>query len=234
MVLVKRVSRNPTGRDIIVGDVHGNFTGLKVALADIGFAPEKGDRLFFVGDLVDRGTESLQALDWLACTWVYAVAGNHEDMAIRWPKGNMDAGNYAANGGAWVIALDRETQLEVAAAFSALPVAIELETAAGLLGIVHAECPLASWCQFTAMLEDPALSSTKRGQLIDMAQWSRERITSGFAGDVSGVRAVVVGHAPLDRMTSLGNTLYIDTMGWRPGRGYFTLLDAATLKEVSK
>ena len=101
--LVRRVPRNTTGRDIIVGDVHGHFTRLCVALVEIDFNPGAGDRLFHVGDLVDRGPESIMALEWLAQPWVFAVAGNHEDFAIRWPNGNMDSGNYHANGGSWMM-----------------------------------------------------------------------------------------------------------------------------------
>lgn len=228
--LCARIPRNTVGHDVIVGDVHGCFTKLRAALAAIGFSPAAGDRLLMVGDLVDRGPESLQALDWLLQPWVYAVAGNHEDMAVRWPNGNMDPGNYAANGGSWMIALDQETQREVAASLSALPIAIELETSAGLVGIVHAECPLASWPEFIAMLEDPGLSRLRRNALIDSAQWARGRIESGFDDDVAGVRAVVVGHTPMHNWTSLGNTLYIDTMGWRGGE--FTLLSAETLQPI--
>lgn len=226
--LVQRLARNTMGRDIIVGDVHGCFTKLQYALQAIGFNPQGGDRLIHVGDLVDRGPESEWAVEWLAQPWVFAVQGNHEDMAIRWPNGNMDLGNYAANGGGWMIALDRETQREVAATFAALPIAIELETADGLVGIVHAECPISPWQDFTDMLEDPNLSSGKRQGLVDAAQWSRTRIGCMDESRIDGVIAVVVGHTPMQRMTSLGNTLFIDTMGWR--RGHFTLIDAATLR----
>lgn len=231
-MLVKRVARNTTGRDIIVGDIHGCFTKLAAALRGVGFDPESGDRLFSVGDLVDRGPESLAALDFLAQDFVHAVSGNHEAMAVCWPNADFDSNWYHANGGSWMIALDRETQREVSSTLAALPIAIELETAAGLLGIVHAECPIASWPQFTAMLEDPDLGDAKRQGLIEAAQWSRNRIDSNFEGIVDGVRAVVVGHTPMRAMTSLGNTLFIDTMGWRDG--HFTLLDAATLRPASK
>jgi serine/threonine protein phosphatase 1 len=226
----KRIERNLKGRDIIVGDVHGCFTKLREALDRIKFDDSAGDRLFFVGDLVDRGPESLDALWWLAQPWAHAVGGNHEDMAIRWPNGNMDWGNYAANGGSWMIALDRETQLEVAAALSAMPVAIELETAVGPIGVVHAECPLPSWREFVQRLEDPDLSNNKRGALIDAAQWSRTRIELQDVSPVSDVVAVVVGHTPMRQSVTLGNHIYIDTMGWRGGE--FTLLDAATLQPV--
>lgn len=231
--LVRRVARNTTGRDLIVGDVHGCFTALRAALDAVGFDPHAGDRLFMVGDLVDRGPESLHALAWLAQPWVFSVSGNHEDMAIRWPNGHMDPGNYAANGGAWMMALDRETQLEVSATLSALPVAIELETADGLVGIVHADVPFASWGEVTGALENPALSKTMRGALIDTLQWSRDRIQSARVEEVEGVRAVVVGHTPMPNWTSLGNVLFIDTMGWRR-EGHFTLLDAETLQPARK
>lgn len=63
--LVARFDRNPLGRDLIVGDVHGCFTKLKASLDAVGFNLER-DRLFSVGDLVDRGPESDRALEWLA------------------------------------------------------------------------------------------------------------------------------------------------------------------------
>lgn len=226
--LVKRFTRNTVGRDLIVGDVHGNQDGLIAALDAIGFDDSAGDRLFSVGDLVDRGADSQLMVTWLERPWFHAVAGNHEDMAIRWPNGHIDRQNYAANGGAWMIALDYETQREVAATLSALPIAIELETEQGLVGIVHAECPFAEWDAFTHKLENRGLPTRYREQLIDAAQWSRNRIQSLDESMVTGVRAVVVGHTPMDRMTSLGNTIFIDTMGWRD-RGHFTILDAATL-----
>lgn len=224
--LVKRFARNTKGRDLIVGDIHGCFTKVGAALRAVGFNAEAGDRLFSVGDLVDRGPESIDALNFLSIA--EAVAGNHEDMAVRWPNGNMPADNYRANGGAWMIALDREMQLEVAAALSALPIAIELETAHGLVGIVHAECPFSDWAEFTGALEAPISSKQYLGSVIDAAQWSRNRINDLNENMVAGVTAVVVGHTPMKQMTSLGNTLFIDTMGWRDG-GHFTILDAATL-----
>lgn len=231
--LVKRFSRNTKGRDLIIGDIHGHFTKMGAALRAVGFNPDAGDRLFSVGDLVDRGPESIEALNFITADFVHAISGNHEDMAVRWPNGNMDAGNYAANGGSWMIALDRETQMEVSAALSTLPIAIELDTEHGLIGIVHAECPFDEWSSFTAELEAPDSSNQRRGQVIDAAQWSRNRITDLNDSTVSGVRAVVVGHTPMERMTTLGNTIFIDTMGWRP-EGKFTILDAATLEPARR
>lgn len=226
--LVQRFAANQRGRDIICGDVHGCFTLLRSALVRIGFDGESGDRLFMVGDLVDRGPESIQSVEWLSQPFVHAVRGNHEDMAIRWPNGHMDGANYAANGGAWMMTLDRETQCEVSATMDSLPIAIELDTAAGLVGIVHAECPFSEWGQLTAELSAPDMSNNRRNAVIDATIWSRNRINDRNVSPVSGVRAVVVGHTPMGQSITLGNHIYIDTMGWRGGE--FTLLDAATLR----
>lgn len=70
-----------------------------------------------------------------------------------------------------------------------------------------------------------------RKAIIEAALWSRERITAMEHETVAGVRAIVVGHTPVERFTSLGNTLYIDTGAVFRGRD-FTILDAATLQPV--
>lgn len=239
---IKRYERNPLGRDLIVGDIHGHFTRLQSALNAVAFDPFR-DRLFSVGDLVDRGPESKDVLSWLDKPWFHAVQGNHEDMAIRWgmPDCRMDRGNYAANGGSWNIANTPEERAEFSHALRVLPVAIELETEHGPLGIVHASCPCASWAEFaealtTGWVRTPTglrNSKSAMDDLIDGALWSRSRIQAMDDSMVEGVRAVVVGHTPMQRTTSLGNTIFIDTGGWMPRGAGFTILDAATLNAVT-
>ncbi|MCA4078770.1 metallophosphoesterase, partial [Pseudomonas kurunegalensis] len=60
VVRIKRFAANRAGRDFAVGDIHGHFTRLQAALDSAGFDPAI-DRLFSVGDLVDRGPDSLAA-----------------------------------------------------------------------------------------------------------------------------------------------------------------------------
>lgn len=225
--LYKRIARNQHGgRDYIAGDLHGTLTRFMAALHGTGFDPDAGDRLFLVGDLVDRGPESDQMLTLLEQHWVHAVRGNHEDMAIEWANGTYtDRRNYIDNGGGWFLSLTRPEQRQFADAFSCLPYAIELETDGGLVGIVHADCPT----QLFADLEH-ALAGPNAEAFAMCCTWSRDRIESQFDGNVDDVRAVVVGHTPMENWTSLGNHIYIDTMGWRGKQ--FTILDAATLQPV--
>ena len=63
--LIRRFARNPLGRDLAVGDIHGYFSRLEQTLNQAGFDPAR-DRLFSVGDLTDRGPDSTAVLEWLA------------------------------------------------------------------------------------------------------------------------------------------------------------------------
>lgn len=70
---------NILGRDFVVGDIHGEFSKLSKLLSLVGF-DEHSDRLFSVGDLVDRGPESRQVEHWLKSLgssplWVIMTTG---------------------------------------------------------------------------------------------------------------------------------------------------------------
>lgn len=72
---------------MFVGDVHGCLEELDELLGALELRP--GDRLFFVGDLVDRGPDSLgvvrRARELLAAHPGSAVVcGNHEEKALRY------------------------------------------------------------------------------------------------------------------------------------------------------
>jgi serine/threonine protein phosphatase 1 len=87
------------------------------------------DRLFCVGDLVDRGPRSEEAIDWIAQPWFHAVRGNHEQMAIDVAAGRHDHDHYKRNGGGWFLAMPADRRKAVGRILDTLPVAIEIETA---------------------------------------------------------------------------------------------------------
>lgn len=231
-VEVRRFTKNEIGRDLIVGDIHGHFTKLQAALEAVGFDPSC-DRLFSVGDLVDRGPEGMMVLEWLANPWFHAVRGNHEDMLCMFMYDNADPQWYGTNGGGWFIGMAESEQAPIAEVLSELPLAIELETESGLVAIVHADCPTPTWAAFRQALTHPEM-----GPRAAMAcTWSRNRANGLELGPVQDVRAVVVGHTPMDQPTTLDNVYFIDTGAWLPthhGKREFTILDAATLLRAFK
>jgi serine/threonine protein phosphatase 1 len=227
---VHRYERNAIGRDFAVGDIHGVFRLLQTELDGIGFDPSR-DRLFSVGDLVDRGPDSELALEWIAKPWFHAVQGNHEDMAIRYvTPGQRDATHYAANGGAWLIGKTPPEQQEYAIELAALPYAIEVETADGLIGIVHADISGGTWGEMVERLSQ-VTSNNKLKAITNDVLWCRDRIQAEDVSGVPDVRAVIVGHTPLKHAAVLGNVYHIDT-GAVFREGYFTLIDLATLETI--
>lgn len=221
---IKHFAANTVGRDFAVGDIHGHFTRLQVALDAAGFNPAV-DRLFSVGDLVDRGPECRDVISWLAKPWFHPVRGNHDDYVCRFDT--CDTENWVYNGGSWFAGLAWDEQREFAAQFREIPIAIEVETPEGLVGIVHADCPFSSWDRLRYELESP--ESNKQLKLVqNTCMWSRSRIQDGDNEGVEGLRALVCGHTPLRQPAVLGNVYHIDTAGWMDG--HFTLLELGSLQ----
>jgi serine/threonine protein phosphatase 1 len=219
--VVQRVARNFKGRDFAVGDIHGCFNDLQQALDEIGFDPD-ADRLFSVGDLVDRGPQSEAVLDWLARPWFFAVCGNHDYMAWRTAMGKPFAEvDHLRHGGEWVTRLPQARRQQLIQALQALPLAMEVGTPNGWVGLVHAACPGNDWNAMRALnLADLDSLHTDAGQCL----WSAQRALTADTSRVRNIRAVVHGHATVGKHLVLGNAHFIDTGGWRP-HGYFTLLD---------
>ena len=82
-VWTRTVRANPCGRDLVVGDVHGCFRTLDRALTELRFDTDS-DRLFGVGDLVDRGPHSAEALVWLETRFEAVVMGDRERPLLYW------------------------------------------------------------------------------------------------------------------------------------------------------
>lgn len=227
MSKLKRFEINTAGRDFAVGDIHGHFTKLQAALDAARFNPAT-DRLFSVGDLVDRGPESDQVDTWLAKPWFHAVRGNHEQMAIeayRFDLSGRIGDVHLSNGGAWLYARSSVEQACYVELLADLPLIIEVMTPLGLVGIVHADCPFPTWQMLQSWAEGnmPGMLNIE-----EAVQWSRSRITHEQHHGVGGVRAVVVGHSHTRQPAVLGNVYHIDTGAWM-GR-HFTLIDLGTLE----
>lgn len=203
---VQSFEANRAGRDFVVGDIHGEFARLHGRLRNLDFSAET-DRVFSVGDLVDRGPDSTEALRWLGYPWFHAVLGNHEAMLIDATVSMAQLQWWLlANGGEWWLELEQELRERFRAELHKLPLACEVATTAGgRIGIVHADIPPGlSWDQFTQRLESDL-------QVQRYALWSRERIYGDSANVVRGVDEVYCGHTPVATPLTLGNVHFIDT-----------------------
>jgi serine/threonine protein phosphatase 1 len=244
---VHRYPRNDLGRDFVVGDVHGCFGRLHAELEARQFDPRR-DRLFAVGDLVDRGPESEHVLEAVARFGIRSVRGNHEDAIVRWHGGEEQALSLLGNGANWLLdrAADDEWVDRIAAYMASLPYAIEIETAHGLIGIVHADSPMSDWSALVREIErEPADGVTRKKVLWQRSRWktpsghpspSRNtlrgllnrakasvRSQMHATGYVENVTAVFVGHTPVSVVTAKENVINIDTGAVYGGK--LTLID---------
>lgn len=225
---------NHAGRDYVVGDIHGCFTLLENALQMVNFDPDT-DRLFSVGDLIDRGPESERALEFLRKPWFHAILGNHERLMLEADKGTDNLLNWLFNGGGWAISIDGPTRTALKAAFADLPWALEIETPHGLIGIVHADVPEhMSWPEFRHAL----ITGDKTAR--ETATWGRARARGSVTSGVVGISKVVCGHSiSWDFSTqTVENVIFIDTGAYlsiveKQERAGITLLALDDLSSVS-
>lgn len=201
----------PAGPLDVVGDVHGEHGALRALLTRLGYAPDgrhpDGRHLVFVGDLVDRGEDSLAVLR-LARAWCDAglascVLGNHE---LNLLLGKRRSGNewfhgapqFLAEGGGLieqrVLGSDAERD-EVLEFIETLPLALERPD----LRVVHA-----CW-------DEPSIAVLRaagRGSAREQFHAAQVQIESGIAA--RGLPSETI-EADLERQN--GNPVAVCTSG---------------------
>jgi len=234
---VRSFEINTDGEDWFVGDVHGMFTQLDVELERSGF-DARCDRLFMVGDLIDRGPDSFAAVDFLERHYVHSVRGNHDQFFLDAQHCEVIR-NFWVNhaGGLWSMAISQADLNALYNTIESLPIAMNISTAYGRFGVVHAEVPVgATWDEFTVRLEDEQKTQSPNDYVASLsAQWSRFRIESSkksnfrkymretslpydthawindkIPNHVDGVTAVIMGHSSCSSAMFCGNHAWID------------------------
>lgn len=186
----------------VVSDIHGCWQRLMDELKRLHFNPYE-DLLISVGDLIDRGPESVKCLELMQESWFRAVRGNHEQMAID-ALSNNDFALWTINGGIWFSRLTNPQKLNAMALLEAcrqLPYIIEIACANGLNVIAHADYPSESY------VRDKPVSRSR-------VLWERGRLThlmSGHGKGISGADHFWFGHTPLNTRFDFNNLHYIDT-----------------------
>ena len=207
--LFKYFPQNHEGRDFVVGDLHGMFHTLETLLDSVNFDTAI-DRLFSVGDLVDRGPESKRVVEFLNKPWFHAIQGNHEQLLLQSEASESiyEAWTQRAGGKWWITVSDSE-RAEILAKIDELPLAFQVTTDTGEIGIIHADIPIGlSWQEFIKQLQG-------NSELQQHAQWSRLRhryvTASETVPQIDGIDLVVVGHSIVPKPLHTANLYYIDT-----------------------
>jgi hypothetical protein len=196
--------QNSNGRDFFIGDIHGKYALLTRALINLDF-DFKADRLFSVGDLIDRGEASFSCLLLARKEWFMPVLGNHEQFLLNTAGG--DGYNkliwYQNGGGWWEELTVRGRALIVEIIKHNYALTLSVDTLAGRIGVVHAKYPLYQWPMREADVDDEVLT-----ELV----WDRDIISSKKQPHaIAGIDFIVSGHTPLEQPLFKNRQLFIDT-----------------------
>ncbi|CAB3747678.1 metallophosphoesterase [Burkholderia sp. MSh2] len=209
---------NSAGRDFVVGDLHGCVNVLRALLREIRFDPAC-DRLFSVGDLVDRGPESETTLDLLDRPWCHVVRGNHEEVLSLVSRGKLSPDAWRGIGGDWGADLAPERLHAHAARVDALPLVRTIGDGPGRFNVLHAE-----FFGTDAALDTGRYAPDVRERLI----WGRD-LVQGLADPArqAGLSLTCTGHTPVRAPQRIGAQWFIDTGAFAPA-GRLTLAEPHT------
>ncbi len=194
----------------MVGDIHGQYDKLMDALLAVNF-DRKCDRLLTVGDLIDRGPDSLGVIELLNEPWFFSCMGNHEDLLWRNYCCN-ERQAHVANGGSWFASLAIQTQAQVVSLItSTMSLSLETQVLSNnqlkTIGLIHAAAP-ATWISLSNLSIDAYLT-----HLWDRRQY--HRVIDGTTPHqyCEGIDAVIMGHVSCQRVVrSRSNLVWIDTL----------------------
>ena len=159
-------------------------------------------------------------LDWLAKPWFHAIQGNHDFLTWRHAQGDpYPHVDHLFHGGDWLLEVSDAQREKIGDTLQRLPLAIEVETSKGDIGLIHADCPTDDW-------QD--MQSPPTAAVAHICLWSIDRIERDYATPVKNIRAVIHGHYRIPRAKILGNVYFIDTSGW-PRNGHYSFVDLERL-----
>ncbi len=126
-----------TGRKIFIGDVQGCLSELKELLDKLGFGDS--DQCLFVGDLVNRGPDSLGVLRFIQQIGAFSVLGNHEAFLLK--RGFFKEPGEPESWGTLKALARSPDRIQLGTMVESFPL---LHEVSGLL-LVHAALPPALW-----------------------------------------------------------------------------------------
>ena len=222
-----RLAANPAGRDLVVGDLHGHRALFERTLERMDFDPAR-DRVLSVGDLIDRGPQSLDTLALIEQPWFHAVLGNHELMLLNYlgyyGSRVHSRKSFPSGSGQWVneaASRHRKKLSRLADRLATLPLAIHVDGPSPF-NVTHGDLhPLGAGQQ--ELFEEATVSV----HLADSATSSRHNIAEALKSaffelsfaehpvqvsdaPLGELPLTYVGHSPLSRVTVHRSYVYID------------------------
>lgn len=207
------------GRVFVTSDLHGCYDKLIEGLDQIDFNYDE-DLLIVIGDMVDRGKDSLSCINLIYKDWVKTTRGNHEDFCLSYINSTSNEEresikqNHIANGGEWFYNLPYEVQVKLGSDIGNLPISIILERNSKKYLFIHADIPT-----YIKSLEDLKyfIDGESSESVITQCIWGRTKIRNlrntktESLYTIDGVNHVYLGHTINKDVITAGNMSWIDT-----------------------
>jgi serine/threonine protein phosphatase 1 len=143
--ILETKTKKMSNRRFVIGDVHGHYEALSSLFEAI--APAQDDEVYFLGDLIDRGSQSAQVVKFVMDHKYNCLLGNHEIMLLNvFSQGKISPQAFQAwlyNGGyATVISYGRKIPQEHIDWLRSLPLYLDLGDFWLVHGGIHPQIPL--------------------------------------------------------------------------------------------
>lgn len=212
-LLVEIYQQPINGNLFVVGDIHGCYAMLMQQLEKLEFNFET-DLLVSVGDIVDRGPDSLKCFELLSRPWFKAIRGNDEQFCIEGALAPEMQPIHCKHGGGWLYELDAPTQESIIARCKQLPIILEIKHRGKKYGFVHADIHLNDWELFKQEVMQSNYFSEDTLSAMQIALWHSGRIQNQYGlayQQVACIDEIYLGHTVLNQPKQLHNCFFIDT-----------------------
>lgn len=199
---------NADKRVFVIGDLDADFEKFRYALNSVNFDKDN-DVLISLGDVIDRGKDSLKLLDSFTTLGVHMVLGNHEHMMLESILSN-DKKAYALwtkNGGDWHQHIDKKILQATCEKLITCPLSIVLDYRGEKIGLSHTLGQQWDWSD---------LNSNKK-ELVSDFLWDRQVVKQDKLFSNRGVLFSIHGHNATKKPFWIFNTYHIDT-NYKAGR----------------
>ena len=206
----------------IIGDVHGCSDALRRLCETLGYDEnyyhEDGRRLIFLGDLIDRGPDSIGVLNTVtrlvARGRALLTLGNHDDALMRWLNGeHFDASKGGlAQTIAQIEARPEKKTLKkaIATLYQRAPLYLVLD--GGTLIVAHAGIEE----EMIGRTDPETRRFVLNGEAVGRSQEGKT-LRRDWALNYRGTAFIVYGHTPQEKPLLRCNSFNLDTGAYRGG-----------------
>lgn len=217
------------GNIFVFGDVHGQLLAFLRLIEKIKFDKNK-DHLILLGDLIDRGPNSLEVLLYaIDKPYITILAGNHEELMCEAMLSETSRKSsriiWEMNGGEWANIHNPDLLYMLAVKmYEQFYYMVTVELDSGLkFGLTHGDIIGSSWNEL--------VKNSDNEKLMKQLLWSRKRANAKEAVNfpIRDVDYTLHGHTPKKSLTMFHNSIFIDTVS-----GASKVLTALNLCEFAK